>query len=453
MTALQTPQEFVSAVRRGRLVEPARLKAFVAVLRGQAAFTARRIADRAVAAALLTRFQADEVLAGRGHQLVLADYRLLDRLGEGGAGGVFLAEHLPTGERRAVKVLHADHTADPTAAARLRREAAVAAGLCHPNVVRVFEYHPGCSDRPPFLAMEYVDGVSLQAAVALGGTLTAEAAAECGRQAALALQHAWDAGLVHRDVKPANLFVARDGLVKVLDFGLVRVSQDGSVTAVGGHRLLGTAAYIAPEQITDGSAVDCRADVYALGGALYFLLAGHPPFDDATWFDRARGKPARDPLPVHHLRPDVPEGLSALLAAMLAARPDRRPPTPADAARRLARWADPAFALDLFARLDRAVSDTPPDGTPFTPGPVPVPVPTRTPDPDEIEAKGSTAELPSVPPRPSPLDPHDTVRVEQPTIIRPPQLPTGRLWWLTVAATVGLTVVVLLMVLALTVVR
>lgn len=433
MPTLQTPQEFVSAVRRGRLVDDARLKAFVAGVRGLPAVTARRIADRPVAAGLLTPFQAGEVLAGRGDLLALAEYRLLARLGEGGVGGVFLAEHAPTGERRAVKVLNDDSASDPVAAARLSREAAVAAGLCHPNVVRVFGYDPGGADRPPFLAMEYVDGVSLQAAVALGGTFTAEAAAECGRQAALALQHAWDAGLVHRDVKPANLLLARDGLVKVLDFGTVRLSQGASAMSLAGKRLLGTAEYVAPEQIADGSAVDCRADVYALGGTLYFLLAGHPPFPHAEWTERVRAKLHSDPVPVHHLRPDVPAELSAVVSAMLARRPNARPPTPADVARRLAVFADPTFADGVFDRLDRG-DDTPPVGLSITPGP--------TDDFERVAPGQSTAELPNPLARSDSVTPLETVRVERP-LVHIPDHPPRRVPWLPlVAVMVGLIVVV-----------
>lgn len=439
MPSLQTPQEFVSAVRRGRLVDDARLRAFVTVVRGQPAVTARRVADRAVTAGLLTRFQADEVLAGRADALALGDYLLLSRLGEGGAGGVFLADHAPTGERRAVKLLHHDHADDPHARDRLGREAKVAAALCHPNLVRVFDYHPGDDARPPFLAMEYINGVSLQAAVALAGTFTAEAAAECGRQAALALQHAWDAGLVHRDVKPANLLLARDGLVKVLDFGTVRLSPVASQTSLVGTKLLGTAEYIAPEQFADPSAIDCRADVYALGGTLYFLLAGHPPFPHAEWTERVRGKLRTDPVPVHHLRPDVPPELSAVVSAMLARRPAARPPTPADAARRLAKFADPTFADAVFARLDRG-DDTPPLGLSVTPGP--------TEDVKRLAPGHSTVELPNPLARSSDVTPQETVRVERPSMVRPPDSPSRAPWLPLAAVAVGLIVVVVVLVVA-----
>jgi serine/threonine protein kinase len=440
MPPLQTPQEFVSAVRRQRLVDDDRLKAFVAGVRGQPSVTARRVADQTVAAGLLTPFQADEVLAGRAGELVCGDYRLLARLGEGGAGGVFLAEHAPTGGRRAVKVLHDECAHDPLAAARLSREAAAAAGLCHTNLVRVFEYHPGGPGRPPFLAMEYVDGVSLQAAVALGGTFTAEAAAECGRQAALALQHAWDAGLVHRDVKPANLLLARDGRVKVLDFGTVRLGPGGGLTGAFGKKLLGTAEYAAPEQIADPSGIDCRADVYALGGTLYFLLAGHPPFPHAGWAERVRGKLRSDPVPVHRLRPDVPHELSAVVSAMLARRPAARPPTPADVARRLAAFADPAFASAVFVRLDRG-DGTPPPGLSVTPGPA-----------EEVERTSpgrSTAEMPTPLARTTDVHPQETVRVVRPPLVQRPGPLSRHLLWLPLAAVaVGLVVAVVVLVVA-----
>ena len=431
-----TVESFLQVVRQSGLIDANQLQTLLSKYadRGIDIKKSQAIADALIADDLVTKWQAEKLLNGKHKGFVLGKYRLLGLLGKGGMSSVYLAEHTPTGERRALKVLHADHADDPQASNRLSREAAVVARLSHPNLVRVIEYDPGCTDRPPFLAMEYVDGVSLQAAVALGGTFTAEATAECGRQAALALQHAWDAGLVHRDVKPANLLLARDGQLKVLDFGLVRLSRNPGRTSVSGKQWLGTAAYVAPEQIADGSAVDCRADVYALGGALYFLLAGHPPFQHADVFERVRGKQHAPPPPIHHLRPDVPEELSAVVAAMLAHRPDRRPPTPAAAAHLLARWADPAFADHLFTRLDRTADDTPSEGTPTTPGPVL----SLDPPTVRITAKGATTEVPTIC---TEVLPQDTVRVAQPTLVRPTTSPTRWLpRFVTVAVAFGLCV-------------
>ncbi|MCU0704094.1 MAG: serine/threonine protein kinase [Fimbriiglobus sp.] len=443
MPALQTPQEFVTAIRRRRLVDATDLRAFVVTARGQA-LSARRLADRAVATGLLTRFQADEVLAGRAGHLCLGDYRILNRLGAGGTGGVFLATHTPTGERRAVKVLHDDWADDPHARDRLNLEAKSAAALAHPNLVRVFDYFPGDDDCPPFLVMEYVEGVSLQACVALAGTLTAEAAAECGRQAALALQHAWDAGLVHRDIKPANLLLSRDGLVKVLDFGLVRVRRGADLTAVFGRKWLGTAEYIAPEQAANGSAVDCRADIYALGGTVYFLLAGHPPFHHLSWADRLRDESA-EPVPIHHLRPDVPAGLSTVLNGMLARRPERRPPDPKTAARQLARWADPAFAPTLFARLDRHPSDAGTESAAVAATPAPFTSASGPPTPCESPYNfASSTELKN--------DTQETLRVSLPSLAETNATPArwwvGLLWLVASLAAVGILVIGLAVVLS-----
>ncbi len=333
-----TPHEFLDAVRTAHLLPADRLDGFAVALRGQPALTARRVADRAVTAGLLTRFQADEVLGGRATSLIIGSYQLQDRLGAGASGEVFLAHHTTTGERRALKVLN-DRGASNRARARLAREGSLTS-LTHPNLVKVFEFDPGDTDHPPFLAMEYLDGVSLQAAVALGGTLTAEQAAECGRQAADALQHAWAAGLVHQDIKPANILLTRGGRVKVLDFGQARTPADGPSRG-------GTAEYAAPE-LEDDTPADTRADVFALGGTLYFLLAGHPP----------RGLDPRrtwtDPTPIHRLRPDVPEELSKVIGRMIARHPEHRFATPGDAARALAPWPDPRIGDELFTRLARA---------------------------------------------------------------------------------------------------
>jgi eukaryotic-like serine/threonine-protein kinase len=300
---------------------------------------------------LLTPFQARQLAAGRWRGLVLRNYKLLARLGAGGMGQVFLGEHLGLGRRVAVKVLAHDLADSPTARARLVREARAAAALNHPNIVRVIDIDADAT--PPFLVMEFVDGVSLQAAVAVAGTFRAEAAVLVARQVADGLQHAWENGLVHRDVKPANLLLDRSGGVRILDLGIVRADFDDELTAAAGldNRILGTVDYLAPEQAVDSSAVDCRADVYGLGATLYFLLAGHPPFADGPPAARLRLKQKADPEPIHALRPDVPHGLSAVIAGMMARRPEDRFPTPAAAAAALAPFAVPAagFPEDVFA--------------------------------------------------------------------------------------------------------
>jgi serine/threonine-protein kinase len=214
----------------------------------------------------------------------------------------------------------------------------------------VLDIHP--DGEPPYLVMEYVDGVSLQAAVARAGPFTAGAAAFCGRQAALGLQRIASAGLVHRDVKPANLLVDRLGLVKILDLGIVRVEGEESLTLIDPARgVLGTADYLSPEQAADSSRVDARADLYALGGTLYFLLAGHPPFPDGTSADKLALKAVADPPRIDRLRPDIPAALADVVHRLLARDPAGRYPTPLAAAEALTPFADPGpnFPAPLFA--------------------------------------------------------------------------------------------------------
>jgi len=352
MAKPRTLTDAVGLLRRCRLLDDPAVEGVAARADAGdlAGLTADALFDRLAADGTLTSFQSRQLAAGRWRGLVLRQYHLLDRLGSGGSGRVFLGEHVGLGRKVAVKVLTLDAADDPTARGRLVREARAAAALDHPYIVRVFDLDADAN--PPYLVMEYVDGVSLQAAVAVSGTFRAEAAALVGRQVALGLQHAWERGLVHRDVKPANLLIDRAGRMRILDLGIVRGDFDDGLTAGDGRReILGTVDYLAPEQAVDSSAVDCRADVYGLGATLYFLLAGHPPFADVPPAARLRRKLEADPEPIRRLRPDVPAALSDVIAAMTARHPRHRPRTPAAAARALAPFAVPidGFPDDLFA--------------------------------------------------------------------------------------------------------
>jgi len=313
------------------------------------AFFAQMVADE-----LLTPFQARQLTEGRWRGLVLGNYHLQARIGKGGMGQVFRGEHVRLRRPVAIKVLNTDLADDAVAIARLQREARATATLDHPNIVKVFDID--AEHAPPYLVMEYVDGLSLQAIVALTGTLCVEATALCGRQIASGLAHAAAAGLVHRDIKPANLLLDRLGVVKILDLGIVLLREDAArltLTSDGQSSLLGTVDYLAPEQALDSHRVDGRADIYALGGTLYFLLAGHPPFDDVVPHHRLARKQTSEPEPIHRLRPDVPEEFSAVIARMLARDPADRYQSALDVADALAAWAVPVtgFPEDLFAQV------------------------------------------------------------------------------------------------------
>ena len=354
----------VEVIRASRLVAEPRLQAALA---GHGGRPPGDLLVRLVTEGTCTAFQAEQLAQGRWRGFVAGPYRLLDRLGGGGMGQVFLAEHATTGRAVAVKLLAAELVDDATARARFAREAQAAAALAHPNIVRVLDLDTEA--KPPYLVMEHVDGVSLQAAVARHGTFAAGWAARVGHQVALALQCAADAGLVHRDVKPANVLLDRAGDCKLLDLGIVLIDGVPGLTLVAGARtILGTADYLAPEQAVDSSGVDARADLYALGGTLYYLLSGAPPFPDGSPVSKLVAKQVRDPERIDRLRPDLPAGLADAVHTLLARCPGDRYPTAAAAAAALAPYATagPEFLVKLFAgrrpARDAALGPRPPAG-------------------------------------------------------------------------------------------
>src|SRR5947208_3155155 len=249
----------------------------------------------------------------------------------------------------ALKVRPVFSSEDHVARERFVREARAAGTLDHPNVVRVFDL---CQEgKLLYLVMEYVEGASLQTVVSRYGPLPVETACHYARQVAFGLQHAHELGFVHRDIKPANLLVDRAGVVKILDLGLVRSEADAGsgltrrLDSKDGRGVLGTADYVPPEQAVDSSNVDIRADIYALGATLYFLLAGRPLFPDGRTAQKLVWQQIKEPVPVDRLRPEVPRLLAAVVHRMLQKRPADRFPTVAE-------------VFEALAPFDRA--DVPP---------------------------------------------------------------------------------------------
>jgi serine/threonine protein kinase len=211
------------------------------------------------------------------------------------------------------------------------REARLAARLSHPNVVSVFD--AGEDEGRPYLVMEHVEGETLADVLARRGRLPAEEARELGVQAARGLAHAHAAGLVHRDVKPQNLLLRRDGTLKVADFGIARALEGTALTQPG--TVLGTAAYLSPEQAL-GERVTAATDVYALGAVLYELLTGRPPLEPESLADLADKQRRPSIRPVRELAPDVPAELENLVMRCLARNPAYRPSTAGELERELA---------------------------------------------------------------------------------------------------------------------
>jgi serine/threonine protein kinase len=322
MTGPPPTSAFFDVLVRSQLVERRQLARYVEGLApGEALEPPGGLARRLVDDGLLTRFQADQLLRGKYLGFFVGPYKVLWQISSGTVAAVYACEHVCLRRRAAVKVLFADHAQNPRALERFYREARAAAVLDHPNLVRA--YDAGQHGRLHYLAMEHVDGVSLKRLVGTRGPLRHGVATECLRQAAVGLQHAHEAGLVHRDLRPSNLMMARAGVVKILGLGLARFRQNGGDTLTQGE-VLGEAAYIAPEQVLDSHAVDVRADIYGLGATFYFCLTGRPP---------GGGQAGAAPEPP----PGGPADLLDVLLRMLAVDPGQRYQTPAEVVEAVAR--------------------------------------------------------------------------------------------------------------------
>jgi serine/threonine protein kinase len=341
MPAAATTDEFVDLIRKSQLIEPEKLDAIVAGF-GDAAPAPRAFADSLVRRGLLTPFQAGLVLAGkwRGFQIAGGKYRLLQLLGVGGMGKVYLCEHVRMKRLVALKFLPAEHLRDQSALERFNREAVAAAALNHPNIVRAFDIDQDGDLH--FLVMEYVDGASLHDIVSRQGPLDITRACHYTSQAALGLQHAHEAGWVHRDIKPGNLLLDRTGTVKILDMGLARFFRgpqgDGLTEKYDSNSVLGTADYLAPEQAVNSTEVDIRADMYSLGATLYFLLTGRAPFESGTVAEKLLAHQLREPDPVSQIRPEVPKSLEVVLRKMMAKKPVHRYQAPIAVVEALQPW-------------------------------------------------------------------------------------------------------------------
>jgi serine/threonine-protein kinase len=333
--AIRCIDDLIDALRQLDLLSPSQMDVLVMSLR--AGFVEPSdLAEDLVLKRWLTLFQAKEIFQGRADGLLLDRYVLLDRLGAGGMAVVFKAVHRHLGRVDAVKVMRPERLADSRVRRCFLHEAMAAARLSHPNVVAV--YDAGETGARPFLAMEYVEGIDLEKLVRRDGPLPAALACAYVHQAALALQHIHEQGLVHRDVKPSNLLLkAGTDLVKLGDLGMVLVASLPREEEPDDERrlVMGTPDYVAPEQTFDPWGVDIRADLYSLGGTLYFLLAGRPPFPDGTATEKLVQHRQDEPADLGRLRQGLPVGLAGVVRRLMAKRPEARYQTPAAAAEAL----------------------------------------------------------------------------------------------------------------------
>jgi serine/threonine protein kinase len=353
-----TPAELLAFLQEHQFLNPPHVLALGGP--GSTAFAdGQALALELVERNWLTAYQANQLLQGRGADLLLGPYRLLDQLGEGGMGQVFKARHVSMGRLAAVKIIPKARVSDPVAVGRFYREVRAVAQLSHPNIVTAFEVNQ--AGKTHFLAMEYVDGIDLARLVQQSGPLPIPQACEFIRQAAVGLQHAHEKGLVHRDIKPGNLMVARPNpdeppVIKILDFGLARFesesTQPGRLTQFG--KIVGTADYIAPEQAVNSRTADIRADIYSLGCSLYYLLTAEQPFPGDDPVEKVRARMLGDAPSVRKVRPEISPALEQILARMMARNPAERYQTPGEVAKALGAHtakgrqgrSDPALVLD-----------------------------------------------------------------------------------------------------------
>src|SRR5262245_16457446 len=445
--------EFRARLERSRLLSRDVLDLYLATPPAQLDPNGRphALTERLVEERLLTHYQLRQLETGRSSGFYLTDkYKILDFLGAGGMGKVFLCEHLLLHRLVAVKLLHLPEPPDGVGSSptienavveRFYREARAVAALDDSNIVRVFDV--ARVESGPFMVMEYVDGASLHDLVARNGQLPISRAAHYIAQAASGLAHAHRAGLIHRDVKPANFIVDRAGVVKMLDLGLACFSRDPvrnqAITArYDQNMLLGTVDYMSPEQATDSSKVDGRSDIYSLGCTMYFLLSGRVPYPGASVMEKLYALQNQAPESLRQSCPQVPDEAVAVVDKMMAKNPAERYRSAHEVVAALAPWT----AEPISPPLEREMPRTP--ASYYRLGLSPAPsgtAPAETPHPN---SQAETRRVARVGP------PAATILAPNPLPVVPeaqssPAPPRSRLegWALVAAGAAGLIVIVL----------
>ena len=337
-----TSEHLVEIIEKSKLVEPDAFEVELARIReAHGGGLPEDPVDLALAfqkVELLTRWQCEKLLLGKYKGFFLGKHKLLGHLGTGGMSTVYLAEHTVMHHKRAIKVLPKAKLNNSSYLARFQREAKAIASMSHPNIVKAYDIDNEKDTH--YLVMEYVEGLDLQTLVKRNGPVPFDLAANYIAQAAHGLQHSHDVGLIHRDVKPANLLINTDGQIKVLDLGLALFAgeDEASLTMDFNDKVLGTADYLAPEQALNSHNVDGRADIYGLGCSLYFLLTGHAPFPDGTIAQRIAKHQKVMPDDIRKDRPDCPGELEGICVKMMQKDPKFRYPNCAMVASVLEKW-------------------------------------------------------------------------------------------------------------------
>ena len=321
---------FLELVEKSELVEPDVLRKSIAEYDVKAPpqpgadRDGEQLAAFLVEKKLLSTWHVEKLLDKKYRGFFLGKYKLLRHIGSGGMSSVYLAEHMLMHRQRAIKVLPKKRVNDSSYLARFHLEAQATAQLDHPNIVRCYDVDN--EEDTHYIVMEFIEGKDLNTIVKQEGPLPLELACNYIAQAAEGLHHAHTNGLIHRDVKPANLLVDPKGVLKILDLGLALFSDNerASLTVEHNENVLGTADYLAPEQAVNSHKVDHRADIYGLGCALYFVLTGHPPFPEGTLAQRIAKHQTQMPEDIRKDRADCPRDLADICVKMMQKRPEKR---------------------------------------------------------------------------------------------------------------------------------
>ncbi len=297
----------------------------------------------------LTEFQARRLLKGK-KRLDFGRYLLVDHIGQGGRGRVFKARHRLMDRMVALKVILPDSAMSETVVSRFFREMKIVGLMEHPNVVRAIDadVHEGS----PFIVMEYLEGDDLERVLSRKGPLPPEKVIAYMTQAARGLVHAHEKGVIHRDIKPTNLFLLKTGIVKILDLGcgeLVGMAgQTGNVFDTDEGVVVGTTDFMSPEQVRD-KPIDARTDLFSLGCTMYRLLTGEYAFPGDTREHRLVKRIREGHVPIKDVRPDLPSRLAAMVDCLLSLRPEDRFGSAAETVQALEALAAPAVGFDRTA--------------------------------------------------------------------------------------------------------
>jgi len=317
-------EQFVKQLADSGVIAPGKLEGFVPP-KAQPK-DAQELARQLVSSKQLTKYQVQEIYQGRAKSLILGNYTIVDKIGAGGMGQVFKAEHRRMHRVVAIKMLPKNIVQNAAAAARFQREVEAASKLMHPNIVSAFDADEAGGVH--FLVMEYIEGSDLSAIVKKDGPLSVRKSVHYILQAAKGLEFAHAEHVVHRDIKPANLLVDKKGTVRILDMGLARIETEADAATqaelTGTGAVMGTVDYMAPEQGLSTKSADARADIYSLGCTLHYLLIGKPAYVGETITAKLLAH-HREPIPnLRKLREDVPEELQAIFSKMVAKKIEDR---------------------------------------------------------------------------------------------------------------------------------